>query len=578
MNSAVVAPRPSATLVLVRLGAQDQVEVLLLQRADRGDQNSLAWVFPGGLVDETDRALRGHFHDADDAAASRRLGLSEAGLDYFAAALRETLEEAGLLLAVDDSGRPVDAALYAHCLLDWRERARGLARGQGGAAFAALCSERGWRLSASSLHPVAHWITPAGLPKRFDTRFFLGVAPPGAEVLIDGVEIVDHRWIQPSALLDRDLGLRIQGPALAVARDLARHRSVDALLGWARGLGPIEPVRPFMAHDAAGKMTPVMPSHPAWAEVGRIDPLGRGLACDVIRPGVPVALTADRVVRLTAGNPGVMTGPGTNSYLLRAAANDWVLIDPGPDDAAHVQALLSWLARQSARLVAILVTHTHLDHSPAAHALRAATGAALHGRVAEHPQGQDARFVPDVALRGGERLDFGGGLVLHAIHTPGHASNHLCYLHEAERMLFTGDHVMQGSTVVINPPDGDMAAYLRSLADLADAAGGAFDVLAPGHGFLVERPERVLRQLIAHRRAREAKVVRALSAATSRSLTELVSEVYDDVPADRHGIASRSLLAHLLHLQAQRKAREDDGRWSVGRADVGTVEHGHCPA
>ncbi|MDP9097318.1 MAG: hypothetical protein M3N26_12325, partial [Pseudomonadota bacterium] len=161
---------------------------------------------------------------------------------------------------------------------------------------------------------------------------------------------------------------------------------------------------------------------------------------------------------------------------------------------------------------------------------------------------------------------------------PGHASNHLCYLHECERMLFTGDHVMQGSTVVINPPDGDMAAYMQSLASLADTAGSSFDALAPGHGFLVVQPERLLRALISHRRAREAKVVHELSAVPSASLGELVSKVYDDVPADRHGIASRSLLAHLLHLQVQGKAREGDGRWSIGRLDVGRVDHRDCTA
>ena len=336
-------------------------------------------------------------------------------------------------------------------------------------------------------------------------------------------------------------------------------------LAWARGLGRIEPVRPRMARDTAGRMVSVLPTHPAYAEVGRIDLHGQGLACNAIQPGMPIALVPERLVRLTANNGSMMTGPGTNTYLLRATADDWVLIDPGPDDAAHVQATLAWLAQRSARLAAILVTHTHIDHSPAARALCAATGATLYGRVADHPEWQDASFVPDVALADGERLDFGGGLVLRVIHTPGHASNHLCYLHEAERMLFTGDHVMQGSTVVINPPDGDMAAYLASLAllaQLAEAAAGIFDVIAPGHGFLIEQPELLLRGLIAHRQGREAKVARVLSALGPATLDELVVQVYDDAPVERHGIARRSLLAHLLHLQAQGKAQHSGARWS----------------
>ena len=560
--------RASATLVLVRESVPGPFEVLLLQRADRGDQNSLAWVFPGGLVDETDPQLHAHFHDADDAAVSQRLGLVQGGLDYFAAALRETLEEAGLLLAVDHAGNAIDAAAHRGLLQDWRERSRGLPRGQGGASYAALCAAQGWRLSAAALHPIAHWITPAGMPKRFDTRFLLALAPPSQPVCVDGVEIVDHRWLRPSDLLAPESHLRIGGPARGIAQALARHDSIAALLAWAAGLGPTEPVRPRLARDAAGRMTPVLPTHPAYAEVGLIDPHGQGLAFNTLRAGVPIELARHdpvrpvRLVRLTADNGSIMTGPGTNTYLLHAHASDWVLIDPGPDDATHVQATLAWLAQHSARLAAILVTHTHVDHSPAAQALRAATGAPLYGRVADHPEHQDAAFIPDVALAGGERLDFGGGLVLRVIHTPGHASNHLCYLLETERMLFTGDHVMQGSTVVINPPDGDMAAYLASLMQLADDAEASFDVIAPGHGFLIEQPRQTLRALIAHRRRREAKVASVLSALGPASVSELVVQVYDDVPVQRHGIARRSLLAHLLHLQAQGRARESLGLWS----------------
>jgi glyoxylase-like metal-dependent hydrolase (beta-lactamase superfamily II)/8-oxo-dGTP pyrophosphatase MutT (NUDIX family) len=560
-----MAPRPSATLVLVRDAPLGHVEVLLVRRADSGDQNSHAWVFPGGLLDVTDREVHPHFHDIDDAGASARLGVTQGGLDYWAAALRETLEEAGLLLAVEREGRTVDAAACLPLLNDWRKRSRNLPRGQGGAAFAALCSAQGWRLSARALRPIAHWITPLGMPKRFDTRFLLAAAPAGQEVCIDGVEIVDHRWLRPSELLQPAHDMRIKGPARAMAQALAAHDSVGALLAWADGLGPLAPIQPRLARDREGRVAPVHPTHPAYAEIGRIDPSGQGLAFDSIRSGTAIALAADRLLRITANNGSVMTGPGTNTYLLRAAGDDWVLLDPGPDDAAHVQATLSLLARLGGRLGAILVTHTHVDHSPATRHLRAATGATTYGRIAAHPQGQDATFVPDVALQGGERLDFGGGRVLHTIHTPGHASNHLCYLDEGLRMLFTGDHVMQGSTVVINPPDGEMAAYLASLALLAamaDGTGRPFDVIAPGHGFLIEQPERLLHGLIAHRQRREAKVIAALAVLTPGSLDDLVVRVYDDVPVERHPIARRSLLAHLLHLQAQGVAVESGGRWS----------------
>ena len=186
------------------------------------------------------------------------------------------------------------------------------------------------------------------------------------------------------------------------------------------------------------------------------------------------------------------------------------------------------------------------------------------GRLAEHRDRQDPHFAPDVTLSDGDSLDFGGGCVLRVIHTPGHASNHLCFLHVEHRLLFTGDHVMQGSTVVINPPDGDMAAYLASLQRLADDAGQSFDTIAPGHGFLMDEPTRVFEGLIAHRRRREAKVRTVLADGNAASIDELVVRVYDDVPAERHEIARRSLTAHLLHLRQQGHADEtENGRWSL---------------
>jgi len=160
-------------------------------------------------------------------------------------------------------------------------------------------------------------------------------------------------------------------------------------------------------------------------------------------------------------------------------------------------------------------------------------------------------------LAHGERLRL-GGITLRTIHTPGHASNHLCYLLEQAKMLFTGDHVMQGSTVVINPPDGNMLAYLASLEALL---GEDIAIIAPGHGYLVGAPHKEVRRLVAHRLAREAKVTAALARRGASALEDLVPEVYDDVPARLHPVAARSLLAHLEKLVADGSAREASGRY-----------------
>lgn len=276
-----------------------------------------------------------------------------------------------------------------------------------------------------------------------------------------------------------------------------------------------------------------------------------------LKPIIPgeIVEIAPGIRRLTAPNPGMMTGPGTNTYLL--GRDELAVIDPGPEIDVHLDSLLAAVGN---RLRWIFCTHTHRDHSPLARALRAATGARVFGYGQVPADGrQDELFLPDQALAGGDVVNC-GEFSLRAVHTPGHASNHLCYLLEDRGVLFTGDHVMQGSTVVISPPDGDMQAYLDSLKGLLELPVGA---LAPGHGHVIETPQDEVRKLIAHRLKREEKVRAALERVGPSTLEQLVVHAYDDVPPRIHNVAMRSLHASLIRLERNGRAVNADGVWRV---------------
>lgn len=543
-------PRPSATVVVLR-DSPSGPEVLLLRRAERGDLNSGAWVFPGGLVDTGDADCAGFSQGLDEAAANARLGVASGGLAYYVAALRECFEECGLLFAADAATQSLVDDAAASALDAWRGP---LHRGE--ATLAGLCEAHGLRLALDRLVYCAHWVTPLGMPKRFDTRFFAAEAPPAQSAAHDEGETVEHRWLRPSDVLADRAAYKMMTPTVHTLKAIARHATVAGFLDAMRAQAAIPTVLPRLARGAAGKR-PITPDEPAYVEVGRLDPQGTGEACFEIQTDVAVRLSP-RLIRLTAGNGSVMTGPGTNTYLVGGGPrNEWAVIDPGPALPAHVDAIL---AAAPGPIRHILVTHTHTDHSPAAAALKAATGAPTLGRVAAHPMWQDTAFQPDRPLEGGERLVIDDGVTLEVVHTPGHASNHLCYLLVEEATLFTGDHVMQQSTVVINPPDGDMRAYIGSLRALAAREDLAW--LAPGHGFLMDRPRQVMEGIVAHRLRREAKVVDALVRLQDATADELLATVYDDVPPRLLPVALRSLNAHLEKLRADGSAVERDGRWA----------------
>ena len=257
------------------------------------------------------------------------------------------------------------------------------------------------------------------------------------------------------------------------------------------------------------------------------------------------------VQRLLAPNPSLLTGPGTNSYLLGDPPR--AIIDPGPAAAEHVEALLA----AAPQLSQIFVTHTHADHSAAARTLAARTGAQLVGRAAPAQGPQERSFRPHVEPQRDQEFALAGA-TLRAIDTPGHASNHVCYLLLESGMLFSGDHVLDGMTPVIAPPDGDMAAYLESLQRLRTYP---LRSIAPGHGQLLGEPLARIDAVVAHRHERESKVLHALTAHGPATVEELLPRVYADVRLALYPLARQSLEAHLLKLAAEGRAEHRDQRW-----------------
>jgi glyoxylase-like metal-dependent hydrolase (beta-lactamase superfamily II) len=266
-------------------------------------------------------------------------------------------------------------------------------------------------------------------------------------------------------------------------------------------------------------------------------------------PGVARALSP-LVRRIVAPNPGIMTGPGTNTYLV--GIDEIAVVDPGPDDAGHLDAIVGC---GGDRIRWILCTHTHRDHAPGAAGLKERTGAEV------------LAFGPKDGLKVDRRIGDGFRIEatefrLRAVHTPGHASNHLCFLLEEERTLFSGDHVMQGSTVVIRPPDGDMAVYLESLEKVRKLRLRA---IAPGHGHVIDDPNAVVDDYLAHRRAREQQVLDALAEAATAKIDTLVEQIYTDVSPELRKVARYTVHAHLLKLAAEGRVtgRTLTGKWSI---------------
>lgn len=269
------------------------------------------------------------------------------------------------------------------------------------------------------------------------------------------------------------------------------------------------------------------------------------------------------VTRILAPNPSPFTYTGTQSYLV--GTSELAVIDPGPDEPVHLDALVAAIAGR--KVVAILCTHTHRDHSPAAAPLKALTGAPIIGcaplNLADAGPRADAAFdatyAPDRVLADGESVT-GPGWTLTAVATPGHTSNHLCFALAESGALFSGDHVMGWSTTVVAPPDGDMAAYMASLDTLMDRAEDR--IYFPAHGEPVEKPHRFVRGLIGHRKQREGQILRLLKAGIG-AVPDMVARMYAGLDPRLTGAAGRSVLAHLIDLRDRGLVIEEGDAWKM---------------
>ena len=534
-----VRPRPAATVLLLRDGPQG-LEVLMTRRSMTASFAPGAYVFPGGVIDAVDAAAHSH--------AQRRPTQDDTRLTQAIAAIRESFEELGILLARHEDGRYADT--------------RDIAAMDRGTPLAAQCAARGLVLAADEVFLLTHWITDRDLPRRFDVSFLVARMPADQEPVADEAEQFEPVWVRPADALERHRAgqFLIIFPTMRTLERLATYSRVEDVLAGCAHEQPWYVSCP-RAGFIGGRDHRFMEHEPPFGELALTCPDGQVLHHLDWQHELAVPLLRN-VQRVTCANGGVMTGPGTNSYVVGDSDTGYVVIDPGPEDTEHQERL--WRAA-GGNIRYIVCSHSHPDHSPGARRLQALC--AQHGYrppilgLSSRPTARAAhRFTPERELNDGERIVLTGPThshTLRAIHTPGHAANHLCLVLEEDGLLFSGDHVLNGSTTVVDPPDGNMTDYLDSLDRLlAVCASDNIEFILPAHGYVLGNTQGaaydaadVIRRLKAHRLRREAKILAVMRALPEGSMQDWVARAYDDVPPRMWPIAMRSLIAHVERIR-----------------------------
>lgn len=535
-------PLHASTLLLLRDSADGGWEVLMTRRSDKASFVPGAYVFPGGGIEAQDAQAH--------AQVVYRPDMAPAQLTEAVAALRESLEEMGLLLAVHHDGRPATQAD-----VDALER---------GAPLWPQLERAGLRLDVRAVWQLAHWTADRNLPRRFAVPFFVARMPQGQTPVADESEQFEPVWVNPwQALQLHQAGqMPMIFPTLRTLERLAAYPTAQSVLD-AVAQGPL-----WVSTPRAGRMQGqefrCMEGDAAYGELAMVCPDGQILHELAWQSERAVPLRRN-LLRLTAPNANVMTGPGTNSYLVGEADTGYLAIDPGPADAEHVARLLQAAGGDIRHIVC---THSHADHAPGAFLLQALCvqqglpKPLIYGLPSAPTARPNSQFVPDVVLQDGERITLAASAqtakntanavhTLRAIHTPGHAANHLCLLLEEDALLFSGDHILNGSTTIIDTPDGNMRDYIDSLdrlAALCEAEGVEF--LLPAHGYVLGDARQVIARLKAHRLAREAKVLAAMQQAPHGTLQDWVALAYADTPQAVWKLAERSLMAHVERIRA----------------------------